>query len=93
MKKWDGHTHTEFCPHGSQDATVERIEKAIEQGFTHYSLTEHAPLPEDCLSDPQLRDECGMSIKKTDEYFRFIHELKKVYKKKITLLVGLEIDF
>lgn len=93
MKKWDGHTHTEFCPHGSHDATVDRIEKAIELGFTQYSLTEHAPLPEKCLPDSQLRDECGMSIEKTKEYFQFSKELKKVYQKKITVLVGLEVDF
>lgn len=93
MKKWDGHTHTEFCPHGSQDTTVDRIEEAIELGFTHYSLTEHAPLPKNCLSDRQLRDECGMSGEKTKEYFRFMGELKKVYQQKITLFVGLEVDF
>jgi histidinol-phosphatase (PHP family) len=93
MIKWDGHTHTEFCPHGSLDRTVDRIEKAIRLGFTHYSLTEHAPLPEESLSDPQLKDECGMTFEKTVAYFTFIKELKRIYGDKITIHSGLEVDF
>jgi len=85
MVKWDGHTHTEFCPHGSQDRTVDRIEKAIKLGFTCYSITEHAPLPVECLSDPQLRKDCGMTLDKTKEYFLFIRELKRIYGAKIIL--------
>lgn len=93
MIKWDGHTHTEFCPHGSLDRTVDRIEKAIQLGFTHYSLTEHAPLPGESLADPQFKDECGMTFEKTIEYFSFIKELKRIYSNKITLFAALEIDF
>ena len=44
--KWDGHTHTNFCPHGTKDKIEEYIEQAIRLGFTDYSITEHAPLPE-----------------------------------------------
>ena len=43
--RWDGHTHTEMCPHGSGDSTAAMVEKAIRLGFTDYSITEHAPLP------------------------------------------------
>ncbi len=93
MIKWDGHTHTEFCPHGSVDKTVGRIEKAIQLGFSHYSLTEHAPLPDASFVDPQLKEECGMTLEKTIEYFTFIKELKRTYDKKITLYAALEIDF
>ena len=93
MKKWDGHTHTEFCPHGSSDKVVDRIEKAIKLGFNRYSLTEHAPLPEEGGADIQLWSECGMSWEQTAEYFKFVSQLKKVYQRKITLLTGLEIDY
>ena len=93
MVKWDGHTHTEFCPHGSLDRTVDRIEKAIKLGFTCYSITEHAPLPIECLSDPQLRDDCGMTLDKTEEYFLFIRELKRIYGAKIILYSALEVDY
>ena len=93
MIKWDGHTHTEFCPHGSLDRTVDKIEKAIKLGFTHYSVTEHAPLPKENFSDPQVRDECGMTFEKTVAYFTFIKELKRIYGKKITLYAALEVDF
>ncbi len=93
MMKWDGHTHTEFCPHGSFDRTSDRIEKAIKLGFTCYSLTEHAPLPKECLSDPQLRDDCGMTLDKTEEYFVFIRDLKRIYGGRITLYAALEVDY
>lgn len=93
MIKWDGHTHTEFCPHGSMDRTADRIEKAIKLGFTRYSLTEHAPLPKESLSDPQLGDDCGMTLEKTVAYFTFIRELKRIYGDKIDLYAALEVDF
>ena len=44
MKK-EGHTHTEFCPHGSGEDVELFIQKAIQLGFTEYSITEHNPLP------------------------------------------------
>ena len=93
MEKWDGHTHTEFCPHGSPDKTVHRIEKAIQLGFSRYSLTEHAPLPDESFSDQQLRNECGMTLEQTVAYFTFIQELKRIYGDRITLYAGLEVDF
>ncbi len=43
--KRDGHTHTEFCPHGSGEDVELFILKAIKLGFTEYSITEHNPLP------------------------------------------------
>ncbi|MFD1901280.1 PHP domain-containing protein [Enterococcus termitis] len=43
--KRDGHTHTEYCPHGNVEDTELLIQKAISLGFKEYSITEHAPLP------------------------------------------------
>ncbi len=43
--KREGHSHTEFCPHGSGDDVELMIQKAIRLGFKEYSITEHAPLP------------------------------------------------
>jgi hypothetical protein len=48
MKK-DGHTHTEFCPHGSEEDVELYIIEAIKQNFTEYSITEHAPISNDFL--------------------------------------------
>ncbi len=45
MLKQDGHSHTEFCPHGSGEDVELMIQKAIRLGFESYSITEHAPLP------------------------------------------------
>lgn len=44
--KREGHSHTEFCPHGSGEDVELMIQKAIKLGFQEYSITEHAPLPE-----------------------------------------------
>ncbi|WP_347862569.1 PHP domain-containing protein [Salimicrobium sp. PL1-032A] len=41
----DGHVHTPFCPHGSEDALKTYVEKAISLGYTSVTFTEHAPLP------------------------------------------------
>ena len=51
LPKRDGHTHTEFCPHGSRESTELFIRRAIELGFETYSLTEHPP----CLSISMTR--------------------------------------
>lgn len=45
MLKREGHSHTEFCPHGSGDDVELMIQRAIYLGFKEYSITEHAPLP------------------------------------------------
>lgn len=37
MKK-DGHIHTEFCPHGTDDAIEKYIEKAIKLGYDEITL-------------------------------------------------------
>ena len=41
--KWDGHTHTNFCRHGSSSSMEEYVERAIELGFHRYSITETSP--------------------------------------------------
>ena len=43
LMKRDAHIHSPFCPHGTKDAFELYIEKAIKNGFTDISFTEHAP--------------------------------------------------
>ncbi|EUJ31603.1 histidinol-phosphatase HisJ [Listeria cornellensis] len=97
MKKWDGHTHTEFCPHGSGDRLESMIEKAITLGFTDYSITEHPPMPvafEELIANP-MEDIATAAIRwdQLDTYFKHAHEMKQKYKNQIRIHVGLEVDF
>ena len=93
IKIWDGHTHSEFCPHGSKDKTADRIEKAIELGFTHYSITEHAPLPEKLLKIKTTPKDACLEYQYLADYLKLLKELKTTYRDKITVLIGLEIDY
>lgn len=93
MKKWDAHTHTELCRHGSIENTSHLVEKAIQLGFSDYSITEHAPLPDGFLEDKELQLECALTLDELKEYFQLVSDLKRVYRKKINILSGLEVDF
>jgi len=91
--RWDGHCHTEFCPHGKGDSTALMIEQAIRLGFTKLSLTEHAPLPTGLIEDKALFDELALTKKQLPEYLEKGRALKHTYRNKIELLVGLEVDY
>jgi len=90
---WDGHTHSQFCGHGRNENTALMVEKAIALGFKHYSITEHAPLPEEIIPDPDRRAELSLRPDKIKDYFRHIERLKKHYGDKINILSGLEVDY
>ncbi|TKC15814.1 histidinol-phosphatase HisJ [Robertmurraya kyonggiensis] len=91
MKK-DGHIHTPFCPHGTKDAFEEYIEKAIQLGFSEISFTEHAPLPEGFIDTTPDQDS-GMKLEELEAYFEQINQLKPMYKDKIRINCGLEVDY
>lgn len=92
LPRRDGHTHTEFCPHGSREATEQFIERAIALGFESYSLTEHPPLPRDFF-DPTPDQSCGMRREELEPYLIHAQELKKRYVDRIEIRVGLEVDY
>lgn len=95
--KRDGHTHTEFCTHGHIDDVELLIQEAINQGFSHYSITEHAPLPKKFLQKAggpaYPLETAGMSLDEMDEYIKKMHKLKKKYRSDIEIMVGLELDY
>lgn len=88
----DGHIHTPFCPHGTKDTFKEYIEKAIQLGFSEISFTEHAPLPSGFIDTTPDKDS-GMKLEELEEYFEQINQLKPIYKDKIRINCGLEIDY
>ena len=97
LVKRDGHTHTEFCPHGSGDDVEKMIIKAINLGFTDYSVTEHAPLPLELKAHYRGSDsginEASMRILDVDPYIKKIQFLKQKYRDQINIKLGFEIDY
>ncbi|WP_025026592.1 histidinol-phosphatase HisJ [Caldalkalibacillus mannanilyticus] len=90
--KWDGHTHTPYCPHGSIDPLKKYIEQAISQGFDCYSITEHAPLPK-TFHDPVPLQDSAMKWEDLESYLNDCQKLKKEYEKDILIYTGFEVDF
>ncbi len=93
MIKWDGHTHSMFCKHGSGEDTGKIIERAIELKFERISITEHAPLPPGIIEDPELEAEFSLLMGELPDYFKHIKELKNIYSDRIEILSGLELDY
>ena len=82
MIKADLHTHTSFCD--GKNTAEEMILAAIGQGFSEYGFSEHGYTSFDtsyCLTE-----------EKTEEYKREILRLKKKYKDKIKIYLGIELD-
>ncbi|WP_456277987.1 histidinol-phosphatase HisJ [Bacillus sp. AK128] len=88
----DGHIHTPFCPHGTNDSFEQYIEKAISLGIQEISFTEHAPLPI-TFSDPTPQRDSAMSMDNLALYFETLTYLKEKYSKQIKINRGLEVDF
>ncbi len=96
--KRDGHTHSEYCPHGRIGDTEELILAAAAQGFTHYSVTEHSPMPEDFFRrvPEDLREEARRTVMRPgdlEHYLGKMHRLKEKYRDRIALSVGLEVEY
>lgn len=95
--KIDGHTHTQYCLHGSGEEAEAFVLKAIEKGFTQYSITEHPPLPASFLTKlPYTQGEIAtfnMKDEDMDSYIKEMQVLKSKYKDKIAIKIGLELDY
>lgn len=94
--KRDGHTHSYFCLHGSGEESERFVLRAIELGYTAYSITEHLPLPQELLRETPYSQEFKRSLEireGLDSYIRELERLKKKYQDKIQLLIGVEMDF
>lgn len=90
-KKRDGHVHSPFCPHGCDDKLEKYIEKALEEGLTEITFAEHMPLPLD--KDPSPRNNSALKIEDVEPYLNAIKEVKEIYKDKIKINIGLEVDY
>jgi histidinol-phosphatase (PHP family) len=92
MVKKDGHIHTPYCPHGTKDKLESYVEQAISEEFDCLTFTEHAPLPIG-FTDPTPLKDSAMKLEKLEEYITEIQALKDKYRNKITINIGLEVDY
>lgn len=90
--KRDAHIHSPYCPHGTKDALVAYVEKALASGFTDISFTEHAPLPSS-FEDTTPDKDSGMDLITLSAYLEAVNKVKEVYEKDIKIRTGLEVDF
>ena len=92
MKMKDGHVHTPYCPHGTDDSVTAYIEQAIELGYTEITFTEHAPLPNGFI-DPAPDHDSSMDADQLYSYVAELKHCKERYGSKITINIGLEVDY
>lgn len=90
--KRDGHIHSPYCPHGTTDTLESYIEKAISEGFTDISFTEHAPIP-DGFFDPTPEQDSFMTMENFHTYVEKIQKLQTQYADQIRIRLGVELDF
>ena len=92
MRMKDGHVHTSYCPHGTDEPVSAYIEQAIELGYKEITFTEHAPLPEGFM-DPAPAHDSSMPIEQLHSYIEEMTRYKQEYQEKITINLGLEVDY
>ncbi|RHW33204.1 histidinol-phosphatase HisJ [Lysinibacillus yapensis] len=90
--KRDGHIHSPFCPHGTEDSFEQYIEKAIASNFAEITFTEHAPLPTN-FTDPTPDRDSGMNPAHLTKYLETLQQLKHKYRDRILIKTGLEVDY
>ncbi|MBE3569238.1 MAG: histidinol-phosphatase HisJ [Bacillales bacterium] len=88
----DGHIHTPYCPHGTDDTFESYIETAISLGYEKITFTEHAPLPDGFIDTTPEKDS-GMAPDQIDDYIEEVAKWKKKYKGIIDIRIGLEVDY
>ncbi|MGN1032417.1 MAG: histidinol-phosphatase HisJ [Intestinibacter sp.] len=88
----DGHVHTPYCPHGTDDTFDDYVRKGIEVGLDEISFTEHFPLP-DGFKDPAPDDDSSIKLNQMNDYLKDVNEIKNKYKDKIKINVGAEVDY
>lgn len=97
MIKKDGHTHTRFSHHGSNEPLDDYIERAISLGFTEYVVTEHAPLPMTFLNHftgpREAHDGSAMLATELAAYQKEVKRVQIKYADHIQIKSGFELDY
>jgi histidinol-phosphatase (PHP family) len=88
----DYHIHTPYCGH-AQGKTIQYIETAIALGFHEIGFSDH--LGRYYLTHVQRRRhwDWGMNERNITRYIAELSELRELYRDRITIKIGLEVDF
>lgn len=92
QKRKDGHVHSPFCPHGTEDTLDMYVKEAIKNNMEEMTFTEHMPYS-DVFCDKDFLDECCMSREQTKLYIESVLKIKQQYKDKIKINLGFEVDY
>lgn len=92
FNKKDGHVHTSYCPHGTDDEMESYIIEGIGCGLNEISFTEHLPLPRD-FEDPSPLKDSAMEHSDLQLYLDEAQGLKLKYSNKIQVNIGVEVDY
>ncbi|MDF2594918.1 MAG: hisK [Clostridia bacterium] len=88
----DGHIHSSYCPHGTDDPIEGYIQEALKKGIEEMTFTEHMPLPDHVVSS-ELQRECALELGEVPLYFSELDRMKKKYNNKVKINKGLEVDY
>lgn len=92
FNKKDGHVHTSYCPHGTDDEMESYIIEGIECELNEISFTEHLPFPRD-FEDPSPLKDSAMEHSDLKLYLDEGQGLKLKYSNKIQVNIGVEVDY
>lgn len=82
----DYHMHTPLCKHATGPMSA-YIERAIELGLSEIGFSDHNPLPNGLSSAVRMTED------QLDGYVQSVRDLQHRYRDRITLRLGLELDF
>ena len=87
----DGHIHSPYCPHGTQDSFELYIKKALTEGLEEITFTVHMPFPCYFMDDKEFLDECAPSEEVIEKYFNEVKKIKLKYENKCSISTNLAI--
>lgn len=91
--KWDGHTHTAFCRHGASEELDAYLTRAVQLGFTRYTVTEHPPLPPHWLEAEDVMQTLAMDAHELPLYLQAVAQARTAWSGRIEVRTGLELDY
>lgn len=88
----DGHIHSPYCPHGTDESFELYVEVALKLKLKEITFTEHMPLPGDFM-EPEFLKYCAPTFEILEEYLKELDDIKAKYKNNIKINTGFEVDY
>jgi histidinol-phosphatase (PHP family) len=88
----DYHVHTPYCGH-AQGKIIEYIETAIAKGFSEIGFSDHLGRYYLAKNQRKRYSDWGMNERDIARYFSEVLDLKESYEDRITVRIGLEVDY